>query len=164
MPDRDEAQSPDNQVRFRADPEVVQALRARMSPRANGLGGIAKRDLERYYAQLAAALPVFGADEAGFILDALSRERVDHHFSHLVWAVVADASEQRGLAARWGVDAAALIGRLRDLTPFEKLALVDASERAHFLYRAKLGPIDDEQHDRAAFLHAAWAVGLAEAC
>jgi len=78
--------------------------------------------------------------------------------------VVADASEQRGLAARWGVDVAALIGRLRDLTPFEKLALVDASERAHFLYRAKLGPIDDEQHDRAAFLHAAWAVGLAEAC
>lgn len=169
MPD-DESQAPDNQVRFRADPEMVAWIRERMSPRANGLGGVAKRDLERYYSALQEALPIFADDEAVFILDALSRERLDqqygrlsHRQAHLIWAVVSEASRKHDLAKRWRIDEAAVINKLRDLTHFQRLAVMDANERAYCKYWASLSVGSrDDAIDRAVLLRAALDVGLAE--
>lgn len=161
-PERDdESQAPDNQVRFRADPEMVSWIRSRMSPRATGLGAIAKRDLERYYQFLGKALPTFPEDDAIFILDALRHDRADHQVARLLWAVVADASRKHGLGARWGVDEEAIVAKLRDLSDFEKLAIVDACERARFRYWGQ--PLGAElEDDRKILRSIVWEIGLAD--
>lgn len=88
----------------------------------------ADRDLHRYYALLARALPAFAEPEASLLVDALNGIITEPHSAHLLWANVEDA-QREGLAEKWGVDGLALVQRLRALTPFEALAVADAAER-----------------------------------
>ena len=88
----------------------------------------AQRDLERYYALLRLALPPFTQAEASLIVDALNGSMLEAHSGHLLWAEIADAV-QEGLAAKWEVDGAALVDRLRALPPFAQYAVWEAAER-----------------------------------
>lgn len=93
----------------------------------------AERDLERYYAVLKltlARIPTFTESEAMLLVDSLNGYLLTPEMPHLLWANVADAIHMDGLDKKWDVDGAALINRLREMTPFEQLAISDAVERA----------------------------------
>lgn len=124
MTDNRFAQYP--QVNFRAG-DLEPALRAR----GESLALVARRDLTRYYHALSEALPTFAPNEALLMADALNGTLIEPHTARLVWAEIDDAVRLDGLAVKWGVDGPALIRRLRDdLTPFERLSVCDAVERA----------------------------------
>lgn len=52
----------------------------------------------------------------------------DTDMLRMVWAEIADADKINGLGAKWEVDAQALSQRIRDMTPAETVALVEAVE------------------------------------
>lgn len=110
-------------IQFR-DVEIERELAAR----GDNPNLVAKRDLERYYALLRQSLPTFSRSEASLIVDALNGTLIEPHTARLLWAAIDDALYD-GLAEKWGVDGLALVARLRRLTPFEALAVVDAAER-----------------------------------
>lgn len=115
---------------FRAVDELTADLTARTG--ANSLGLTAQRDLERYYALLAAELRTVSltAAEALLIADALNGTLWEPHTIRLLWAGVDDAIRLDGLAEKWQVDGAALVAKLRALTPGQTVAVIDAVERA----------------------------------
>ncbi len=122
-------------------PSVVQLhltdtseLDARRGPLAPSLEEVARRDLERYHATLAAELRRvrLTEDEAFAICDVLSGTWVDATTAHLLWTEVDDAQED-GLAERWSIDAPALVARLRALGPAAQLAICDGVERWRIL-------------------------------
>jgi hypothetical protein len=106
--------------------------------------------LERYYGALRlelARLP-FSEQELLLLLDAVNgwaspAEPVEIIVQGLRWQVQ-DAIEQEGLDQKWGVNGAALVERLRQLTPTQTLALVDALERVWL--RADDGDLVDALH------------------
>ncbi len=64
------------------------------------------------------------------MVSALRKQCVEPSFAHLLWAVVDDAfRNQKKLAEGREESARRLVARLRDLSPFESLAVVDAAER-----------------------------------
>ena len=117
-------------IRFRAGP-ILNEIRARTrgSPVVS-LGQTARRDLTRYYALLRASTPKFSEPEASLILDALNGTLLDEHTYRLLWAEVDDAIRLDGLDEKWGVHAGELVTRLRNLSPAECMAVIDAVERA----------------------------------
>jgi hypothetical protein len=116
-------------VQFRPQPSVLEALEARASSRVER-NGIAHRDLERYYFMLRASTPRFRRNEAALLLDALNSHYTEPHTAQLLWALVSDAIEDERLAEKWDVSGPVLVERLRNLSPFEALAVADAAERA----------------------------------
>lgn len=118
------------QVNFRPDDRLRAALAARAGDDAP-LAYVARRDLERYYATLAADLRAVAltAPEALLIADAGNGTAWDAQSARLLWAEVADALDD-GLAEKWRVDGPALVAKLRALSAGQALAVVDAIERA----------------------------------
>lgn len=118
-----------NVIAFR---DVRGALKPALEARAEaGLSAndVARRDLERYYATLEEALPTFSAGEAALLVDALKGSRLEVRTARLLWATIEDAIRMDGLEEKWGVDGAVLVVRLRALSAFEALAVVDGAER-----------------------------------
>jgi hypothetical protein len=139
-------------VQFRAGDGLAEQLAAR-ADRAQSLGLVAQRDLARYYSLLErelARIPLSEA-EASLIVDACNGVVWEPHTAPLLWADIDDAIRHDGLDRKWGVDGAALVARLRDLSPCAQLALADAAER----YWAAAGAGD--QRSNADLLR---AVGL----
>lgn len=128
------------QVNFRAG-ELQDDLEARTEA-GQGLALTAKRDLERYYCQLKLALPTFSEAEASLIVDVQNGTMVEPHTAGFLWANVADALDD-GYAEKWQVDGPALVARLRNLTPFEALAVADACERFWRGPYRREGPLGD---------------------
>lgn len=124
--DKDIAPRP-SPIAFR-DKVVEAELGARVSG-SYSPSQIAARDLDRYYTLLRRSLPTFTEAEACLIVDACSDWHVEPHSASLLWAQVDDAIRNNGLDGKWHVDGATLTARLRILTPFESLAVVDAVER-----------------------------------
>ena len=90
---------------------------------------IAERDLDRYHDMLWRSLPKFSVGEAMLMCDALNGS-INHAYSApLLWAQISDSLEE-GKAEKWEVDGESLVERLRKLTPFECMAVIDAIERA----------------------------------
>jgi hypothetical protein len=120
-------------IHFRAG-DLLPDLLARAAPDEDGtpsertLAIAADRDLHRYYYLLRLALPSFSEAEASLIVDALNGLLTEAHTARLVRANIEDAIEE-GLAAKHGVDGAALLARLRALSEFEQMALADGAER-----------------------------------
>lgn len=118
----------DNQIRFRADEELLQEIQARSF--GQSLSGVAYRDLNRYYQLLAAHTPKFTEPEASLLLEALRHRRSDAPVADLIWAAIDDAIQHDRLDEKYGIDRAQFIARLRHkLSPFEQFAIVDAVER-----------------------------------
>lgn len=118
-------QAPPVSFRDRAvETELETRADGRLSP-----GRVAARDLARYYYLLHRAVPSFSEPEASLIVDAMNGLMTEPHTAGLLWANIADAVRDDSLDEKWDVDAPALVARLRALTPFEQLAVADASER-----------------------------------
>lgn len=94
-------------------------------------GSVASRDLGRYYALLDRALRqvVLSEGEASLLCDAMNGVLHTEKDAHLFWAGIDDAIRLDRLDAKWGVDGAALVDKLRDLGPCAAQAIVDAVER-----------------------------------
>ncbi len=113
------------QIRLRADtPEPAEAPFA---------GVLISRELARYYALLArerARLrPQFSPAECALLLDACNGWLATPETIHFLPHEIEDALHDARLAEKWSVDGAALIAKLRGLSPGELFALVDAVER-----------------------------------
>lgn len=122
-------------VQFWLAPELREALEARAAgSRAPQLDEVARRDLWRYYCQLRFTLErvALTEGEALLIVDVRNGLALTPEVSarQQLWADVADAVELDGLDAKWSVNGAALVAKLRALTDAEALAIVDAAERA----------------------------------
>jgi hypothetical protein len=117
-------------VQFRAG-QITPALAARAC-RGHNMNDVARRDLARYYSMVDAELRAveLREAEAGLILDACRSVIFDETNYRLLWAEVQDAIQNDALMGRWDVDGAPLVAKLQALTPGQRLALVDAIERA----------------------------------
>lgn len=92
---------------------------------------IINRDLERLYTLYKRTLreTPLALSEACLIVDALNGSLMDANAAPMLWVSVEDAIKLDGLAAKWEVDGPTLVEKLRGLTAFQCMALVDASER-----------------------------------
>lgn len=118
-----------NHIVFRAAADLATAITARASATSPSL--TAQRDLERYYALLAAELRTvtLSPNEAQLLVDANNGTLWEPHTMRLLWAGVDDAILLDGLAAKWQVNGKELVATLRLLTPGQTVAVVDAVER-----------------------------------
>lgn len=117
-----------NLINFRPG-ELQDQIQARMGH--NTAGGTAKRDLARYYKLLDQVLPSLdlAREEASLICDALNGTYLDEHTYHLLWASIEDAVTMDHLDKKWGVDGPALVNKIREYSPPQTMALLDATER-----------------------------------
>ncbi len=115
-------------IQFRSSEILDRELAAR-SDESLSVHTVAKRDLERYYEMLQRSLPSFTQGEAMLLVDVLNGTLHLSYSMHLIWAEVSDALKE-GYAEKWEVDGTALVEKLRELTPFECMAVADAVERA----------------------------------
>lgn len=107
------------QIQFRAIGNLEHALNERKEVGCP-TSEIARRDLERYYYLLRASLPTFTVEDAFTLVNALNGHLSQPETAHLLWAEVEDSelgNEQ-------------LVARLRTLSRFECMAIIDAVERA----------------------------------
>lgn len=114
-------------IQFR-DKEIEAELDTRAG-KGLSLSLVARRDLQRYYALMRRSLPAFSEPEASLIVDAMRGARTEPHTVEVLWAGVDDAVRGESLDEKWDVDGAALVDRLRSLTPFGALTVADACER-----------------------------------
>ena len=95
-------------------------------------GGVAARDLERYYRLVERTLQgiVFSVAEASAIVDACNGTFWDSFslFDGLALGLE-DAISGDQLDQKWGIDGERLLAKLRALEPVQHLAIVDAIER-----------------------------------
>jgi hypothetical protein len=109
-------------------------IRESLQPEFEARGGssiVINRDLERLYTMYRRAIrevPLTLA-EARLIVDALNGSLFDANTAPMLWASIEDAIKLDGLAEKWGVDGPALVEKLRGLSAFHCMALVDAAER-----------------------------------
>jgi hypothetical protein len=118
-------------IQFR-DKELEVEIRVRTPEEGESPSLIARRDLERYYRLLRRSLPVFSEPEALLIVRACVGWRPDADSVHFLWAQVDSAIKSKQTDQTYGVDGPALVERLRALTPFEAMAVVDAAEMIWF--------------------------------
>lgn len=109
-------------------------LRAEMEARRKGsayLGGVPRRDLERYYHAVAVELQAvhLTQGEACLIIDVMNGTITEPHTAQLLWAQVSDGIQMDRLDEKWEVDGPALVAKLRGLTYTQALAVADAAER-----------------------------------
>lgn len=109
--------------------EAERSIAERTAPGGAGRSAVAARDLERYYAVVAAELATIHLTEAegAAICDALNGTLLEPSTLHLLWAEV--ASRDTALTVKWHVRVDALAQRLRTFTPGQTYALADAVER-----------------------------------
>lgn len=108
---------------------AAHGLEEQLSARGDSPQAIALRDLRRYYDALAIAERELGLSQAewNYLRDILNATWIDEFAAMMIPAEVEDAEPEYG--EKWGVDPADLAGRLRTLSSFHLLALVDAIER-----------------------------------
>jgi hypothetical protein len=108
--------------------ELEEEIAARSEPQTERrYAQIARRDLGRLYALYAQSLPTFSLPEAQAIFAAQSGTAGRVETAHLLWAEV-DAYLAEHPQAE--VRRARLVERLRGLSRFECMAVIDAIERA----------------------------------
>lgn len=118
--------TPSTQIYFRAG-----ALAPALDARHDSPGLAAKTLLERTVPLLDREVERLDLSENEWMLvrDATNGWLAEPHTIPLLWAEVADAIAHDGLDRTWGVDGAALVGKLRALSPLQALAVVDATDR-----------------------------------
>ncbi len=125
------AESHKMQISFRTDEGLETQIKTRdkyQSPH-----NAARVHLERYFSCLAYALreirDVFTLAEFQMMSDAANGTLWEVHSVKMMAAQLQDAASFDGLDKKWGVDVGALIHKLKPLTHFQHMALVDALER-----------------------------------
>lgn len=114
-------------IGFRPTPELETKLKARGADSERH--SIAKRDLERYYKLLERELKQleFTVAELRLMADLANGTLFEPHTVSLLWANVADSAKE-GYGKKWDVDVDVLVGKLRELSFAQTMALVDALE------------------------------------
>lgn len=112
-------------------PDTYAQVERRAEP--GGRSTAINHDLSRYYSLMAQARrrlrDMLSDDEAGLILDAFNGSLFRDDLSlRLAWATIQDAIEIDGLDAKWQVDGAALVSKVKQLDAAGVVALVDAAE------------------------------------
>lgn len=96
-----------------------------------GLGLVAKRDLERYYSllqrELRTAREALTENEMLALCNLANGTLWDATSAPLLWAETADAHP--ATLEKWNVDQEALVAKLRTLSPITLVAIVDAIEQ-----------------------------------
>lgn len=89
------------------------------------------RDLERLYALYKLALRdvPLAEREAMLLVDVLNGTLMDAATAAVLWGEIEDGITLNGLAAKWEIDGADLVRRLKALDNLHALALIDAAER-----------------------------------
>lgn len=131
VPAREFPTAPAQTVCFRASAELLRDLDARGAPSR----GRAVREFLDWYLPLVAQertrlLRQFGSAELHALLDVTNGWYVTPEAAPLLWAEVEDACRLDGLAGRWEIDGAALVAKLRALSPIQAGVLVDALRQA----------------------------------
>lgn len=110
---------------------MVEDVLKQVEERGEARSTVVTRDLERLYTLYRRALRRIdlGLDEACLITDALNSSLMTADTAHLLWASIEDAMKYEGLTEKWEVDGKALVEKLRGLTEFECMAVIDAAER-----------------------------------
>lgn len=107
--------------------ELEEEIAARSEPQTERrYAQIARRDLGRLYALYAQSLPTFSLPEARVLFAAQSGTAGHVETAHLLWAEVDAYLEEH---PQEGVNRTALVERLRGLSRFECMAVIDAVER-----------------------------------
>lgn len=136
---------------------LAPALDARADPGSGAAGRnpVARRDLARLYAALAAELRRrdWAPAEALALADACAGWVAGDDDARMLGVRVKDAIDLDGIATRHGLDAAAFLARVAALSPAGALAVVDACER----FWALAGADPDADADAGDLLR---AVGL----
>lgn len=84
---------------------------------------------ERYQMVIDGHRPTLTEAEWNACRDALNSYWMgDADSIKLIWATIADADHIDGLGAKWKIDAQSLSSRIRQMTPAELVALVEAVE------------------------------------
>lgn len=92
---------------------------------------VINRDLERLYKLYHRALKSIDLtlNEVWLILDALNSSFMTVDTAGLLWVNIAESIELDGLDKKWDVDGNQLVEKLKNLSPFENMSIIDASER-----------------------------------
>lgn len=109
-----------------------EAVAAEVEARGESRNQTINRDLDRLYALYKRALREvdLSTKEAMLIVDSLNGTMfIDPLSATLLWANIEDSIRLDGLDAKWEVDGAALVTKLRGLTSIQAMAVVDAAER-----------------------------------
>ncbi len=117
-------------VQFRVPPELQNFLEARARFAEEPLSETARRMLSFYRALLRhgqgeLARLRLTPPEALLIMDACNGWLITPEAAHLVWAQVEEAIQDERLDEKWKVDGAALVRKLRSLSPAGAFALAD---------------------------------------
>ena len=107
------------------------SLLAKLELRGESPGVTAKRDLDRYYALLESELKTVKLSELEWNLlrDACNGTLFEAHTMHFLYAEIEDAIKVDGLDTKWKVDGGELIGKLKDYSPGQIWAIIDALGR-----------------------------------
>lgn len=110
---------------------LSEELEERLAERGSCRSGVIERDLNRLYCLLEKSLIEIDLNiqEACSIVDALNGTAFDPWSIPLLWANIEDAIALEKLDNKWGIDGKALVEKLKSLTPFQCLAIIDAAER-----------------------------------
>lgn len=96
-----------------------------------GLRSTVPRDLDRYYSLMRKALAgmEFTLAEVSLIVDAMNGAIMSPATARYLWALVEDGIKLGGAAEGWGASGKALVEKLKGLSEFQSIAIVDAAER-----------------------------------
>lgn len=107
------------------------SLEAELEERGDNRSHIINRDLDRLYTLYRRAIREvpLTLKEACLIVDTMNSTLMDANSAQLLWASVEDAINLDGLDVKWEVEGSELVGKLKGLTAFQCMALVDGAER-----------------------------------
>lgn len=116
---------------------------AEIQARGDNRSHVINRDLERLYALYKRALKEvpLSVQEAWLLVDVLNGSLMDANTARLLWANVEDGCALDGLDKKWEVDGKALAEKLRNLSDFQNMALIDAAEK---FWQANNGSMTDD--------------------
>lgn len=108
---------------------AANGLEQALSARGDSLNAVALRDLRRYYDALAIAERELGLSQAewNYLRDITNGTYLDEFIVTMLPVEIEDADPECG--EKWGVNPTDLAGRMRTLSHFHLLAIVDAIER-----------------------------------
>lgn len=121
------------QVKFRTGKDLEAEFASRSDEQSDSVfSRIAKRDLERYYTLLPGSLPTFTEGEAIILVNALNGAKYPQpEQACRLYVDVQEYLEESEAYSQKPVndDAPALVFRVKEMSPIECMAIIDAAER-----------------------------------
>lgn len=118
-------------IQFRAGTGTLETNLTNRQTGDEGLGLVAKRDLERYYSLLQREYTTARQALTRTELEAIRAVTLgtlwDEPTAIMLWAEIDDANPTE--FEQWGIDQSALVEKLKKLGPTASLAIVDAIEQ-----------------------------------